>query len=200
MELITNGDFKIVEMPGFLGFRKKDVYTSWNQKYGENNWQLLHRWKDELIPQRDTIALYEDAYYEFFRGDKDQLEWVLRNFGDVYDMSLSDIESGYDYSIQKGNATHLHDIAIRRVLSLRMGKNFEGKELLQVRQPTTKGYHLGPGIVPFHMPELIEKSEGIINYGLDENWEKKVGTRNPWWDKDSIEDFYQSNRVLIARS
>jgi hypothetical protein len=41
---------------------------------------------------------------------------------------------------------------------------------------------LSPGRVPFHRPDLIEKPE-----------------LNGWWEKSSVESFYQSNRLLQKR-
>jgi len=101
----------------------------------------------------------------------------------VYDIEEKDIESGFDYSKQQGNATHLQDIAIRRVV-MRRGWKFKGKKLIQIRlgkEVKNKDWanELDPGRLQFHLPELIKKPN-----------------LKGWWDKDSVEDFYQSNKIL----
>jgi len=79
-------------------------------------------------------------------------------------------------------ATHLQDIAIRRVVERRDWK-FHGSELVQIRGDTTLwGSRLDPGKVPFHRPELIV-SPPLVS----------------WWNKNSIEDFYQSNKFLQVK-
>ena len=101
---------------------------------------------------------------------------------EVFDIDIGDLESGLDYLIQNGSATHLQDISIRRVV-LRRGWQFEGSELVQIRSHKDYfGKKLSPGKVPFHKPELIV-----------------VPHLKKWWDENSIEDWYQSNKILQIR-
>ncbi len=91
------------------------------------------------------------------------------------------MNSGLDYTKQETKRTHIQDIAIRRSL-IRLGKWFEGSELIRIRQE--KGNHplsmtLSPGRVPFHSPLLIIDPE-----------------IKGWWDSGTVESFYQSNRYL----
>jgi hypothetical protein len=98
---------------------------------------------------------------------------------DVWDSSESDIESGLDYTIQKGKATHIQDIAIRNVASIR-GFEFKGNDLIQIRSHKTYwGEQFSPGKIRLHLPSLIISP-------------REAG----WWDINSVEDFYQSNKVL----
>ncbi|MFQ6010159.1 MAG: hypothetical protein ACE5J7_03520, partial [Candidatus Aenigmatarchaeota archaeon] len=60
---------------------------------------------------------------------------------------------------------------------------FQGKKLVQIRSHKSYwGKNLSPGRVPFHRPELIVEPhlEG-------------------WWDDNSVECFYQSNKILQIR-
>jgi nicotinate-nucleotide adenylyltransferase len=103
---------------------------------------------------------------------------------DVYDIQPSNVESGLDYHKQECTATHLQDIAVRRVL-VRLGRSFKGDHLVQIRGHESEGYRLNPGKVPFHEPESI--IEPTFAPGR-------------WWDAHSVEDFWQSNKVLEVRA
>lgn len=81
---------------------------------------------------------------------------------DVYDHDLSNCASGLDYTRQEGAATHLQDIAIRRV-ALRRGWRFTGDELVQIRSHSSYwGNLLSPGRVPFHLPEHIVTPRWVV--------------------------------------
>ena len=142
----------------------------------------MWRWNNEAIPFITACQLYEDGYY----ADSCKREGLWRELvstaKDVYDHHESNTLSGLDYLIQEGGATHLQDIAIRRVV-LRKGWNFEGKTLVQIRSHAEYwGANLSPGRVPFHLPELI------VSPHLES-----------WWNHNSIEDFWQSNKILQIR-
>ena len=106
------------------------------------------------------------------------------------------MESGFDYSKQECDATHLQDISIRRVLTrLALEEQgitpdpenlptipiFEGDHLVQIRGRRSEGYRFNPGVVPFHDGSLIRQCE-----------------MKGWWRPDSVEDWYQKNKVLLV--
>ncbi len=122
---------------------------------------------------------YENSYFEFMKNNKPILDWLINTAKDVYDNDISNINSKTDYSIQETKSTHIQDIAVRRVIQ-RMNLEFKGQELIQIRGKDSRGYMLNPGKIPFYKPEFILKPE-----------------RNGWWDKDSIEDFWQSNKIIL---
>lgn len=171
-----------IERPGYLGNKKGEFYDRCNKDYGFGNWRLAWKWNKGVILFDLACQLYEDAY--FVDSYKRESLWakLMQEAKDVYDMQESDTESGLDYFIQEGNATHLQDISIRRV-AFRRGWQFKGDKLVQVRSHSEYwGENLSPGRVPFHVPENI------------------VGCHlTGWWDFNSIEDFYQSNKVLQAK-
>ena len=55
---------------------------------------------------------------------------------------------------------------------------------MHVRWKDSEGYKINPGVVPFHLPELIVPGEIKGNI---------------WWDPNTIEDFYQKNKVLQVK-
>jgi hypothetical protein len=174
--------WKTLERPGYFGKKRDEFYKRYNETFGKDNWRIMWQWNGEQIPYGLACQIYEDGYY----FDSFRRETLWKELGavakEVYDHQESDIESGLDYSIQSGNATHLQDIAIRRVM-FRRGFRFKGDKLIQIRgHEEYWGQMLSPGKVSFHLPELI----------IVPHLEK-------WWNKDSIEDFWQSNKVLQVK-
>jgi hypothetical protein len=175
-------DWEIIGRPGFAGDKKSERQKSWNKQYGEGNWRIAWVWNGSIIEREFAFQLYEDAYYADSFEREDLWGELLGKAKDIYDHNVSNINSGLDYSIQEGRATHLQDISVRRVVA-RRGWKFEGDELIQIRSHSDYwGDKFSPGRISFHLPALIEKP----------NLES-------WWDVDSIEDFYQSNKVLLRR-
>ena len=122
--------------------------------------------------------LYEDAYHAHLQRSPAELEWLVQTASEVFDNSDSNVLSGLDYSVQEAPSTHLQDIALRRCL-VRLGRHFEGDHLLEIRGRGSEGYRLNPGEVPFHRPELILHPQA-----------------RSWWRPDSVESFWQSNKIL----
>jgi len=173
--------WKIVGRPGYFGHKRNEIISDFDNKYGKGNWRIVWKWKDNIIPFKLACQLYEDAYYNdsFTReGIWYELRKKAKN---VYDHEESDIDSEYNYELQKGTATHIQDIAVRRVF-LRRGWNFQGEGLIQIRGISDWGRKFSPGKIPFHLPNLISKPH-----------------LKGWWKTDSIEDFYQSNKLLQNR-
>lgn len=165
--------------PGFFGEDRQVIFDRLNEWFGEGNWKIGHMVEGQFISPRKALDLYEDAYFEFFKTQPDELEWLVKNAKDVYDNSLSNIESGTNYDKQEKPDHHYQDIAIRRVLK-RLGRKFEGDEYIQIRGLLSKGYRLNPGLVPFHRLDLLLRPE-----------------LSGWWKPNSVESFYQSTKVII---
>lgn len=176
--------WETVERPGYFGKKRDELCKLWDAKYGHLNWRLAYQWGDLVVPREVGIQLYEDAYYEFLKNNPETLEWLVSNASNVFDTAPTNIQSEFDYTIQETPNSHIHDIAIRRSV-LRLGEWFRGDHLIHVRWKDTEGFRLSPGIVPFHLPKFIVPGE-IKDYG----------GKGFWWYKDSIEDFYQRNKVL----
>ena len=178
MEWVTGG------RSGYLGRRRNERYQRWNIEFGKDGWRLAWKMGEIYVDLHGACVLYEDGYYQFLIANPDVLDQLLSEASNVYDDEPSNVESGFDYTKQETQRTHLQDIAIRRCI-LRMGKCFRGEELIQIRDE--RGTHplsitLSPGRVPLHRPGLIEQPE-----------------LEGWWQSGSVESFYQSNRFLQVR-
>jgi hypothetical protein len=174
--------WQTIGRPGYLGKKRDEIIASWNRKYGPENWRIAYTWGNGVIERDFAIQLYEDAYYEFFKANPAKLNWLTSVAADVYDTALTNVEAGFDYLWQETPSTHLQDVAVRRTV-IRLGQCFRGDRLIRIRSTDSEGYDLSPGLVPFHLPQLI------------------VVPKIPgWWRPDTVEDFYQSNKILQIRS
>ncbi|MBI2995570.1 MAG: hypothetical protein HYY52_02550 [Candidatus Melainabacteria bacterium] len=167
---------------GFLGRFRDYRYRQYDEKYGKGNWQIAWQLGRKIVPFETAAFVYGEAYYKYMLVHPEIVNYLTTNARDVYDNSKSNVDSGTDYKIQESNSNHLQDISIRRAIA-RMGLTFKGEKLIQVRGKSKDqvGKSLQPGKTPFHKPELIAQH-------ID-----------GWWEKDSIEDFYQGNKILIAK-
>lgn len=171
-----------LETVGYLGKHRDAKFAEWTSEYGE--WMFGWRFGDVMLDFLGVCQVYEDAYQHFLWFHPHVAEQLVAEASDVYDDDPSNILSGLDYLEQETSRTHIQDIAIRRNL-VRLGAKFEGDKPIRIRQEL--GEHplsmtLSPGKVPFHMPSLIGRPQ-----------------LEGWWDPDSVESFYQTNRVLLVR-
>lgn len=176
--------WETVERPGYLGKKRDEVQNGWNLKYREGNWRISYQWGSLVIPKREAIQIYEDGYYEFFKQNKETLDWLIQTASNVFDTAETNVQANFDYEKQETLNNHIHDVAIRRSV-LRLGRLFSGHHLVHVRWTGSEGYRINPGVVPFHMQEFIVPGE-INDYG----------GKGIWWFPNTIEDFYQRNKVL----
>lgn len=177
-------NWTMIERPGYLGKARDEVQQGWDKQYGKDGWRIAYEWAGLVVPREFGIQLYEDAYVEHLKKDTDTLDWLVQHCSNVWDTAPTNVEAGLDYFKQETPNNHIHDVAIRRALA-RLGKWFEGDNLVRVRWKDSEGYRLSPGIVPFHRPEMIN-TEPIKDYG-----EKGL-----WWHPNTVEDFYQRNKLL----
>lgn len=174
-------DWAILGRLGYAKKKKKLRRKELQEKFGENNWQIAHLVSDQLLSREEALVHFENSYSSFFQKNPEILDWIISYAQEIFDTDPSNINSGLDYSIQETDAAHLHDIAIRRVLK-KLDKNFQGENLLQIRGENSDGFILTTGQVPFYKPELILKPE-----------------LKGWWQKKSIESYWQSNKVLAVK-
>jgi len=187
-----------VRRPGYFGRSRDQKFAALDAEFGQGNWRV--RWCISL-PAPHRIArlgfdfeyacknFYEMSYLAYLIFNSAELDYIC-SFEEVIDNGISNITSGFDYNKQESNATHIQDIAIRKVLK-RLGLHFrpsksamiDPHKVLVVRGPDTSGGHLNPGQVPFIWPHLIEMPS------MRPDWAK------PW----SVEDFWQSNKYIQVR-
>lgn len=175
-----------VERPGRLGSRRREAVAQWDDRYGPGRWRLVWRIGPTAHLWPDALALYEDAYYRLLADDTTLLTDLLAMARDVYDVGANDVEAGLDYDSQRSGSHHIQDIAVRRVL-VRLGVRFAGTQLVRLRRSSSTdsspGSMLDSGSVRFHRPELVVRP-----------------VLTGWWDANSVEEFYQSNKYLQTLS
>ncbi|WFE65532.1 hypothetical protein [Micromonospora sp. WMMD714] len=179
----ADGGWVEVGRPGHLGSRRRDRTAAWEAEFGPGRWRLVWRVGAVVHPWEAALCLYEDAYHRRLSDDPDLRHRLIRTARDVYDRDPSDVVSRLDYARQRGSGHHLQDVAVRRTL-VRLGRWFAGDRLVRLRRggdgaAGELGDRLDSSVVPFHRPDLIVRPE------LD-----------GWWERGSVESFYQSNRVL----
>ena len=170
--------------PGYMGDARDRLESQWDQSCGCYGWRLAWEWGEQVLPQHLALQIYEDAYLEHLRKSPETLDWLIKTAKDVYDTAKSNVHARFDYDYQETKGNHYHDIAVRRAV-IRLGKKFQGDYLVHIRWVDSEGFRLNPGKVPFHMPEMIYQGE-VIN----------ASGKNSWWDKGTIEDFWQRNKLL----
>ena len=151
---------------------------------------------EQIIERTQALQMYEDGYYEFFKSNRNILDWLISTASDVYDTSPSNVETEFSYDVQETPNNHIHDVAIRKAV-LRNSVWFRGDHLIHVR-PEKEGERLGPHLIPFHLPNMIYL--GQIKYkgedrdfSINPHWWIKIGIKN------SVEQFYQQNKVLQVK-
>lgn len=177
--------WRIVERPGYFGKKRDQIQAGYDERYGKDNWRIAWQIGALVVERSAALMLYEDGYYHHLQSNPELLEELLVCASDVYDDAPSNVQAGFSYEHQETAVNHLHDVAIRRAV-LRLGRWFKGSELVQIRHTLSThplSVPLSPGQVPFHQPELI------VQPAL-ERW---------WWQSNSVECFYQSNKILQVR-
>ncbi len=181
-----NNTFKVVNnrvilgRPGYAGKKRSIRRKELTEKFRKDNWEIAHLFDNKILSREEALVHFENSYFEFLKNNKEILEWLVTYAADVYDTNPSNIDSGLDYTIQETQAVHLHDIAIRSALK-KLDKEFKGKQLLEIRGENSEGFILSTGQVTFYKPKLILKPQ-----------------LKGWWNKDSIESYWQSNKILAV--
>lgn len=177
-------EWKVIERPGQSGFKKDEIQKEWNKKYGGKNWKKAWLFNGQIIDKFTAFQICEDAYYTDSLNREEIWKKLIFEAKDIYDMLPEEVESGLDYSKQH-KYTRFHDICIRRVIQRRSWK-FQGSKILQIRwnkeNINWQSENFDPRKVKFHLPELIIKPN-----------------LRGFWNKDSVEDFYQSNKVPLIK-
>lgn len=174
--------------PGYFGRRRDQKIKELDEKFGEDNWELV--WRVKAGPhylsykfEEACRAFYEESYFNYLSKLPKFVDEICAH-GECMDNALSNIDSGTDYLKQEAYSTHIQDIAVRNVLQI-LGRKFEGPmtKILVIRSRDSNGYKFGPGNVPFYDPDMIELPSLVPD----------------WAKPDSVEDFWQSNKWIRVR-
>jgi len=181
-----------VDRPGYFGKNREVQEKLWDEKYGIGNWRLACQTPQGIVLTYDgVIQEYIEGYAEYFRLHPDEAKQITESFAYAYDKELVTKEDAFDpYALYQkpGKANQFHHVAFNIALERVLKSPFKGSEPIKVRagKPETPiekwpaGWKWHPGRIPCVHPETITNRE----------------FPNQWWEKDSIEDFYQSNKVL----
>ncbi len=181
-----------IEFPGYLG-SSKDVYSGcWDRDYGRSNWRIVWELSNrEILNFEQIFQHYVESYSKFFENNPVDALFLTNNFAYAYDKDkITKKEAFNQFALynQPGRANQFHHVALNFALELYLGLEFKGLEPIQVREgkPGTDsntwpaGWHWSPGRIPSAHPELIPLRVG--------------GAK--WWQAGSIEDLYQSAKIL----
>ncbi len=173
-------NFKTVERPSYFGKKRDQIQMGYDEKYGKGDWRIAWEFGEHILPFEQAIQIYEDSYYLSLKENPEFVHELITTAKEVFDNAESNIHSELDYSIQENNSNHYQDISVRRVL-FRLGCKFRGKELIQIRHNSKSviGQLLSPGTILFHQIPSITKPH-----------------KRGWWEDDTVECFWQSNKVL----
>ena len=179
--------WKPLERPGPFGSKRDDKFKELDEQYGKGNWKIAYKVGNEFLDFVEACKIYEDAYYKFLVDNPGIAKMLIEEASNVFDDEETNVDSGFDYSLQETKRTHIQDIAIRNALK-RMRVWFEGNALIRIRH--VAGNHplsllLSPGAVPFHRPELIEPSI--------------ESDKKPWYMENSVEDWYQRAKYIMIK-
>lgn len=171
-----------VERPGYFGRRRDTAYAALDEAYGKDHWRLVWKIPHHMLEFESACKQwYEESYYQWLLQCPGDVDFAC-SFGECMDNSITNIESGLDYTKQEAFSTHIQDIALRNVLK-RLRRTFRGPsdKILVIRGAGSIGARFGPDVVPFFMNDVIESPS------LRPKWATSGG---------SVEDFWQSNKWI----
>lgn len=143
-----------IEVPLDLNVERDKFIKGLNSKLGKGDWFWGFRVGKKLYAWSWGIQLYEDAYYDFLKQHPKHIR-TLVDYSNVYVCDRHDLDAGLDYKKQMQLKDHFPDIALRRCL-VRLGVWFKGMDILKI-----PGSELDDACVPFHLPHLIHKPDGV---------------------------------------
>lgn len=188
--------WQTIELISYLGKERDSKAAEWDQKYGTENWRLIHQASNgETLTYADIFwKVYVAGYSNFFLHNLNEAQWISSNFSYTYDKDLISFKSAFDpYALYQvpNTPNQFHHTALNIALVYFTGFPFKGENPLQVREgkPGTPistwpaGWRFSPGKIKAVRADLIPQTDNL-----------------GWWQKGSIEDFYQSSKILQVRS
>lgn len=186
LDVLPKSEVMVLERPGYFGKHRAEKEQEYDQKYGLGGWSECWQVKDCIFNFHAAVMLYDDAYYFYLRDNPELITWC-ESFDECYDNDKSNVNCGTTHNTTSV-PRHIQDVSVRRAL-LRLGTYFRGKgngdNLLWIRSEDSNGWKLSPGNVPFHLPNIILS-------------EKEGGPIRKWVQYNSVEEFWQRNKVIIA--
>lgn len=207
-----------VGAPGFSGADKATRAALLDERFGADGWRWAHVVRGVTVPFAEAIAEYEEAYRRYLHARPALVQWLVTNFGNVYDAEVDNVFDD-DYHQPHTAMNHYQDISVRRIIAelvddptwpqvtatpaetvdltdpdtgethrVPRASGFQGDGLLHIRDPRSAGFVLSPAVVPAHDPALLPAAPG----------------RHEWYHDEgcghlSIEAFWQGSKVIEVR-
>lgn len=206
MSKLQKKQWVTLERPGYQGTRRDAEYKRWDELYGKGNWQLV--WEDtagNLYSIEDIVfKIFAEGYAAYFRKHLEEAAWITENFSHAYDLNpvpKKEALNLYYYYRKSGVENQFHHVAFNYALVKILKKPFKGGEPLWVRpgkrgsDPKTwpQGWRWHPGRIP-----CIKRHQARIPTLPMKGAE--MAYENAWYQKNSIEHFYQATKALQIRS
>jgi hypothetical protein len=207
-----------VGLPGHAGEKKVKWQELLDERFGPGYWRLGHYVRGQIISKAEAIREYEHSYRVHLRQHPDIVHFLTTFCGNVYDDNITNVhDDSYDQlhtrlnhyqdiSIRRviaelvdditwPNVTEttveevdLTDLNDGQVYHLPRARGFQGRYLLQVREPETPGFFLNPAVVPVYDPALITTLPGVSDWYFNEGCGHL-----------SVEAFWQMSKVIEVR-
>lgn len=190
--LFIQNEWVTVERPGFQGKRKDAEIDRWNRTYGENNWRIAWELNNREVLDFEDIfyKIYVPGYVAHFIDHPNEADDITDKYAYGYDKDLVSRIDAFNPNVlynQPGVINQFHHVAFNIALEWFLNKPFRGMTPLKVRegkadQPVSEwpaGWHWSPGRIATVRADLVPEN-GITG----------------WWQKGSVEDIYQSCKVL----
>lgn len=184
-----------VERPGYQGKKKDAQIAHWNQCYGEGNWRIAWELNSGLVQNYEQIFynFYVPGYVKYFLQYPDEAHFLTTNFSYAYDKDMISKDEAFDPHAlydKPGKPNQFHNVALNLALEYYLGLPFRGNIPIQVREgkpdtdPITwpQGWRWSPGRIDAVRQDLIPKND-----------------IKGWWSPGTIEDVYQTAKVLQIR-
>lgn len=187
--------WEVVERPGFQGKQKDAQIARWDTEYGEGNWRIVWELANGETMDYDNVfwKVYVPGYVKHFLFNPDEALHLTVNFSYAYDKDLITREEAFDphalYN-KPGRPNQFHNVALNIALEWYLGLPFSGGKPIKVREgePSTlveewpEGWKWSPGRIPAVRQDLIPDND-----------------IEGWWKKGTIEDLYQTAKVIQVK-
>ena len=170
-----------VGRPAFCGRGTGRRQRDCDARYGAGNWRLRHRVAGESLELASAATHIERSYRAYFQRQPEVLDWLCAAAHDVIQFATSNVRSVATTTCRSESSRISTTSPCGAVLA-ELGRELRGEKLVQMGGRGRTAQLLSPGHILFHKPELIAQP-----------------ALRGWWLADSIECFWQSNRVLEVR-
>lgn len=186
---MTNETWQTIQRVGFEGKQKDANRKLWDTTYGANNWRLTWQYANgQVVDFNQVFEEYVLGYTQHFSLNHVVAQMVSGGYSFTYDKELITREQAFQPLALvniPGKANQFHHVALNIALEQRCSLPFRGSQPVQVRLGKPGLPELHPGNIPCIDPSKVPRVDlpGEV-----------------WWERGSIEDLYQSSKILQIRN